>query len=98
MVTPYQTDKSGEARFSKGLLDAADVAINLTNDKVNQCINFASTKVRGMKEFEFNAPCEWDSLKILPTDAIIHEDNEEETETKPKSNKPIEKAEDVPWT
>ena len=26
MVTPYQIDKSGEARFAKGLLDAADVS------------------------------------------------------------------------
>ena len=29
VVTPYQTDASGEARFAKGILDAADAAYAL---------------------------------------------------------------------
>ena len=96
MITPYQTDTSGEARFSKGLLDAADVAVVLTNDKDNQCINFSSTKVRGYKDFEFNAPCEWNSLRILPNDAIIHSDDDIDEKPKTKQQ-PKEEVEDIPW-
>lgn len=92
MVTPYQTDTSGEARFAKGILDAADISMILTNDKTNQCINFKSNKVRGYKDFEFNAPCIWDSLKILSNDAIIMEDKS--VEEKSKTN---ERANDLPW-
>ena len=96
MVTPFQTDKSGEARFAKGLLDSADIAINLQNK--GEYINFESTKTRGMKAFEFNAPCEWDSLKILPTDAIIPEEVEEGS-SKPIEKPNREKVEDTPpWT
>ena len=71
MVTPYQTDKTGEARLSKGILDAADIACNLTAN--DDFINIASTKTRNMGKFDFNAPINWNTLKMLPTDAIIKE-------------------------
>lgn len=90
MVTPYQTDKTGEARFAKGLLDSADVAINLTNN--TDYINFKSAKTRGIAPFDFNAPVEWDTFKMSPNDAIIAEKEEgDESETK-------EIARDAPWT
>ena len=69
MITPYQTDKTGEARFAKGLLDSADVAINLTNK--TEYINFKSTKTRGIAPFDFNSPIEWDTFKLSPEDAIV---------------------------
>ena len=88
MITPYQTDKSGEARLSKGILDAADIACNLTAHE--QFINLESTKTRNIAPFEFNAPINWETLKMLPTDAVI------ETEDNPiDENK--EKSEDLPW-
>ena len=31
MISPYQTDASGEARFAKGILDAADAPIHVRN-------------------------------------------------------------------
>ena len=92
MITPYQTDKSGEARFAKGLLDAADVAISLSNK--GDYIEFDSTKTRGIPSFKFNAPCEWDSLKILPNDAVISEDCEEQ-DAKASTGK--EQAADMVW-
>ena len=74
MVTPYQTDTSGEARFAKGLLDAADVAANLeANDDF---ITFTSTKTRNIAPFQFNAPINWDTFALSPTDAIIESDGE----------------------
>lgn len=68
MVTPYQIDKSGEARFSKGILDAADMAIVLTNQ--DDYLEFTSTKVRNMAPFTFNAPIEWSTLKIDHNDYV----------------------------
>ena len=76
MITPYQTDKSGEARFAKGLLDSADVAINLTNH--TEYINFDSTKTRGIPKFEFNAPIDFKSLKISPENAVVPVEGETE--------------------
>lgn len=74
MVTPYQTDKTGEARFAKGLLDSADIAINLVNN--TEYITFSSQKTRGMPSFEFHAPIDWTSLRISPEDAVVKEDDE----------------------
>lgn len=87
MVTPYQTDKTGEARLSKGILDAADIACNLTAHPT--FINLESTKVRNMAPFEFNAPIDWNTLKMLPTDAIIENEPVDENKETPG---------DVPWT
>ena len=75
LVTPYQTDSTGEARFAKGLLDAADIAISLSNkDKYIEC---NSTKVRNEAKFTFNIPMDWNSLRMSQEDYII-EDNETE--------------------
>lgn len=88
MLTPYQTDKTGEARLSKGILDAADIACNLT--ATTNYITIESTKTRNIAPFKFNAPIDWETLKMLPTDAVI-----ETEEHKPES---IEKSGDIPWT
>ena len=45
VISPYQIDASGEARFAKGILDAADAAFTLdTHDKEGDCITFNCTK------------------------------------------------------
>lgn len=85
IVTPYQTDASGEARLSKGILDKADIATIISPKE--DYINFNSTKTRNIPPFEFNAPVNWSSLKILPTDAIINADL-----------KDSEPSQDLPWT
>jgi len=72
MVTPYQTDTSGEARFAKGLLDAADVAATLeAND--DGYISFTSTKTRNIAPFQFNAPVDWETFAMSSKDAIVAE-------------------------
>lgn len=86
MVTPYQTDKSGEARFSKGLLDAPDISAELKGH--DTYINIKSTKTRDYKPFEFNAPIDWETFRMYPQDAIIETDD---------SKKDSEGADDVPW-
>lgn len=85
MVTPYQIDKTGEARFAKGILDQADVAATLQGN--DGYISFKSTKTRNIAPFEFNAPIDWNTLVISPTDAIIDTDNSTD-----------ETVSDTPWT
>ena len=87
MVTPYQIDKSGEARFSKGILDKADVAMTL--EKHDNYIKVKSTKCRDIAPFEFNAPVTWNTFAMSPLDAVIEEAKTEDTD---------ETASDTPWT
>lgn len=67
MVSPYQIDANGEARFAKGILDAADIALTMeAHDKETNAISFATTKIRGGKEMAFTCPIDWDTLRISP--------------------------------
>jgi replicative DNA helicase len=67
MVSPYQIDASGEARFAKGILDAADIALTMeAHDKETNAISFETTKIRGGKEMAFTCPIDWDTLRISP--------------------------------
>jgi replicative DNA helicase len=67
MVSPYQIDKDGEARFAKGILDAADIALTMeAHDKETNAISFETTKIRGGKEMAFTCPIDWDTLRISP--------------------------------
>jgi replicative DNA helicase len=78
MVTPYQTDKGGEARFAKGILDKADIAVNLESH--DAYMGFNSTKTRNIAPFKFNAPVNWKTFEISAYDAILDtptETNEE---------------------
>jgi len=81
MVTPYQTDTTGEARFAKGLLDAADVAANL--EATDDYITFTSTKTRNIAPFQFNAPINWNTFALSPTDAIIESSDGEKAQDSP---------------
>jgi replicative DNA helicase len=73
MVTPYQTHKdTGEARFSKGILDSPDWAYSLESFKKEQGaeddgINFKCQKTRGEREFDFASAIDWDTLKLHPS-------------------------------
>ncbi len=82
MVSPYQIDKDGEARFAKGILDAADIALTMeAHDKETNAISFETTKIRGGKEMAFTCPIDWDTLRISP-----------QSVDKPATKEPIKKA------
>jgi hypothetical protein len=67
LVSPYQIDATGEARFAKGILDAADIALTMeAHDKETNAISFETTKIRGGKEMAFTCPIDWDTLRISP--------------------------------
>ena len=82
MVSPYQIDANGEARFAKGILDAADIALTMeAHDKETNAISFATTKIRGGKEMAFTCPIDWDTLRISP-----------QSVDRPQAKEPIKKV------
>lgn len=99
VVSPYQIDANGEARFAKGILDAADIALVLeAHDKEKGAITFSTTKIRGGKELTVTSPIDWDSLRISPQSI----DTPESKETIKKAAKQKEQAvpdakSDIPW-
>lgn len=103
MVSPYQIDKDGEARFAKGILDAADIALTMeAHDKETNAISFETTKIRGGKEMAFTSPIDWDTLRIsaqsidkpAAKEAIKKAGKSQEKLDKVKQN---ESATDLPW-
>jgi hypothetical protein len=71
LVSPYQTDATGEARFSKGLLDSCDIAFSLEAYKdPDNCINFENVKTRDEDEISFCSKVDWRSLRIGPDSAV----------------------------
>lgn len=100
MVSPYQIDATGEARFAKGILDAADIALVMeAHDKEKSAITFQTTKIRGGREMQFTSPINWDTLRISPQS--IEEPEAKETikrSTKKKDMvKQVDTAADIPW-
>lgn len=68
MLVPYQIDNTGEARFSKGILDAADAAFILdAHTKEDKTMSFKCTKMRNSDdEVTFHSKMDWRTLKIGP--------------------------------
>jgi replicative DNA helicase len=92
LVTPYQIDKTGEARFSKGILDGMDIAMIL--EKSEGRIDFTSTKTRGKKKFEFASPVDENTMRIDANDFNLPPKDSD----KPKEGEePKEKDKDLPW-
>lgn len=69
LYSPYQIDATGEARFSKGILDSCDAALTLKAHKGDKthCIEFAVTKMRSASDDEvFTSEMNWSNLRIGP--------------------------------
>ena len=99
IVSPYQIDANGEARFAKGILDAADIALVMeAHEKDAQAISFETTKIRGGKEMAFTCPIDWDTLRISPQ-SIDRPSKKEPVKKagKKTDNQTQELATDLPW-
>ena len=85
VVSPYQVDQSGEARFSKGILDQADAAFTLDpHDKSDSCMSFDCVKMRNFTDdIAFTSSIDWDTLKIGPESAVVPETPDEVEEDLP---------------
>jgi replicative DNA helicase len=78
VISPYQTDATGEARFAKGILDAADAAYALeTWDHEDECITFNCVKMRSASMNSFSSKVDWDSLKIGPETAMTPKEKDD---------------------
>lgn len=99
VVSPYQIDDNGQARFAKGLLDAADVALIMeAHDKDAEAISFETTKIRGSKEMAFTSPINWDTLRISPQSIDKPSAKEKKKSDKQAdTSKPQEPGTDLPW-
>jgi replicative DNA helicase len=103
MVSPYQIDDKNEARFGKGILDAADVALILeAHDKSLGAITLTTTKIRGASDIDITSPINWETLKISP----VSMDKPSKPSKKPKVDEEDESPKfkpskdsggDVPW-
>ena len=77
VFSPYQTDATGEARFAKGILDAADAAYALeTWDQEDECITFNCVKMRAASMKSFSSTMNWETLKIGPETALTPKERE----------------------
>lgn len=71
VFSPYQTDATGEARFAKGILDAADAAFALdAHTPDDSCMTFDCVKMRNNPEDSFTSVIDWNTLQIGPETAI----------------------------
>ena len=67
MVSPYQTDEEGRAKFSRGLLIPPDWAFKLdAKHGERDSISFECQKSRNDAPFHFESPIDWPTLKIKP--------------------------------
>jgi replicative DNA helicase len=77
VFSPYQTDATGEARFAKGILDAADAAYALeTWDQEDNCITFNCVKMRSASMKSFTSTMDWETLRIGPDTALTPKEKE----------------------
>ena len=100
MISPYQIDESGGARFAKGLLDSPDSAFLLdAHSKDDGAVTFTSTKVRSGPDLEFTSQMNWETLKLGPQTKPKpgSGDGEEKEVKKIGKKKPKREDSDMPW-
>ena len=80
MISPYQIDATGEARFAKGILDSADRSFNFfpppeeEDRQLNNKVTIHTTKIRNGRHMSFDVYMNWPCVKIDPTQsAVINE-------------------------
>lgn len=79
IIAPYQIDSTGEARFAKGILDAADAAFTInTHQRSDNCITFACSKMRNAEIKDFTSTINWKTLKVGPESATVMSEEKEE--------------------
>lgn len=82
VFSPYQTDATGEARFAKGILDAADAAYSLNAwSQEDSCMTFSCQKMRSAQMRDFTSEMDWETLRIGPTSVLNPEERQEMKES-----------------
>jgi len=97
LFSPYQVDATGEARFAKGILDAADIALLMKPyEKEKGAMGFETTKIRGGPPLNFTSPINWDTLRISPQSMDAPE-TKEKIKRAGKKEKVDDAKADIPW-
>jgi len=101
IVSPYQIDATGEARFAKGILDAADIALVMeAHDKEKSAMSFTTTKIRSGGDIACTSPINWETLRISPISIEAPQDEPKEKKTKKLKRAHEVKddsSSDIPW-
>jgi len=81
MVSPYQMDDAGKARFAQGILDACDVAqLIRVEDKSEGHIVFETTKARSATDTgKHRVLMDWVTLRVDPREVVVVEGDEPKT-------------------
>jgi len=72
ILSPYQIDASGEARFAKGILDSADRSFNFfpppesEDRELESKITVHTTKIRNGRHMSFDVNMNWECVKVDP--------------------------------
>ena len=67
LLSPYQIDESGEARFAKGILDSADRSfIFFPPDDGGTGIKIHTSKIRNGAAMDFDVDMDWETVSINP--------------------------------
>lgn len=69
LISPYQIDASGEARFAKGVLDSADRSFRFSPADLNDnpdVLPFEIAKIRNGKSMKFDVHMDWECLRVVP--------------------------------
>lgn len=67
LLSPYQIDESGEARFAKGILDSADRSfIFFPPDDGGTGIKIHTSKIRNGAAIDFDVDMDWETVSINP--------------------------------
>ena len=79
LISPYQIDEEGRARFAKALLDPPDVAILLQgHPKKDRALGLKVVKSRSSNdEFESIVGMEWDTLRVNPIEIVLEQEESE---------------------
>lgn len=81
VFSPYQTDATGEARFAKGILDAADAAFALEAwTQEDACVTFNCVKMRNASMQSFTSVVDWETLKFGPETALSPKEKDSESQ------------------
>ena len=82
VLSAFQTNEKGEARFSKGILDAVDAAYSIQHwGDAEPCIKLKCDKMRNGKAEPFVSEMNWDTLKIGPHTALDPDEKADVKET-----------------
>lgn len=103
IASPYQIDSTGEARFAKGILDAADIAMTMKvhGKDAEKILEFNLTKIRSGPTMKFASSMNAETLRISSTPVELPSTEGKEHKRVIKNHKVKEEAVDVspdaPW-